>query len=136
MDDVLVSKATIIKNCLKRIDEEYQNDPAHLSENQTKQDAIILNLQRACVSAIDLGMRMVRIKKLGAPQSSREVFIALAKEKIISEDLSQRMQNMVGFGNIAIHDYQAINLDIVLAILNDHLEDFRKFIKSVLQAES
>lgn len=43
------------------------------------------------------------------------------------------MKAMVGFRNIAVHDYQEINLRILEKILESHLEDFRSFIKSVLE---
>jgi len=52
-DDVLLNKASIIERCLHRIEDEYQDDPANLYENVTRQDAIVLNLQRACQAAID-----------------------------------------------------------------------------------
>ena len=55
-DDVVLNKAASIERCLQRILEEYAGDNQNLVENQTKLDAIILNLQRACEAAIDLAM--------------------------------------------------------------------------------
>ena len=43
------------------------------------------------------------------------------------------MQSMVGFRNIAIHDYQAINADILKAILGKHLQDLEGFYTAVLR---
>ena len=40
---------------------------------------------------------------------------------------------MVGFRNIAVHDYTSLNLDIVEKIIEKHLEDFTKFTKIVLK---
>ena len=37
------------------------------------------------------------------------------------------MKRMVGFRNIAIHEYQKLNLDIVRAIITEHLDDFLAF---------
>lgn len=48
MNDIMYNKAEIIRRCLKRIEEEYENNPDNLL-NYTKQDSIILNIQRACV---------------------------------------------------------------------------------------
>jgi len=39
---------------------------------------------------------------------------------------------MVGFRNIAVHDYQNLNLEIVVSIIQKHLEDFEKFTQEVL----
>lgn len=127
MDDVVLNKIATIKNCYKRIREEYDGYEKEFEYNYTKQDSIILNLQRACESAIDVGMRVVRLKELGLPQSSRDAFIFLEQAKLIPKDLSQRMQAMVGFRNIAVHNYRQINLDIVRSIIEKRLGDFREF---------
>lgn len=42
--------------------------------------------------------------------------------------------NMVGFRNIAVHDYQAIELDILEAILEKHLGDFIVYTKVILKS--
>ncbi|CBK42899.1 conserved protein of unknown function [Nitrospira defluvii] len=46
-DDVILNKAVSIERCLRRITEGYAGDRQNLAANQTKQDAIVLNLQRA-----------------------------------------------------------------------------------------
>ena len=45
------------------------------------------------------------------------------KNNIISKELSKNLQGMVGFRNIAVHDYQAMSLDILQKIIENHLED-------------
>lgn len=37
------------------------------------------------------------------------------------------MKRMVGFRNIAVHDYQALNLVIVQAIIERHIDDLPAF---------
>lgn len=59
--DVVLNKIHIIERCLNRIHEEYANNPENLV-NFTKQDSIILNLQRACEASIDLAMHVVAEK--------------------------------------------------------------------------
>ena len=95
-----------------------------------------MNLQRACEAAIDLGTRLIRTKQLGLPQASREVFALLESAKIIPPEISRSMQAMVGFRNIAIHEYQKINLKIVKSVLDTHLGDFQLFIEAIIKANS
>jgi len=71
MDNVLINKVAMIERCLKRIDEEYVGQEGELETNFSRQDPIILNLQRACEAAIDVAMHIVRVRKLGIPQQSR-----------------------------------------------------------------
>ncbi|QOK29876.1 DUF86 domain-containing protein (plasmid) [Cytobacillus oceanisediminis] len=129
--DVILNKISIIERCIKRIHEEYDKNPKNL-ENYTKQDSIILNLQRACEASIDLAMHIVAVKKLGLPQQSRDAFTLLEAEGILPSPLSDKMKAMVGFRNIAVHDYQEINLVILRKILDDHLVDFFEYTKTIL----
>lgn len=134
-DDVLLNKAAIIERCLERIADEHLGHEEELTTNQTRQDAIVLNLLRACEASIDLGMHLVRKHGLGLPQQSREAFAMLESAGLISAELSRRMKAMVGFRNIAIHDYQALSLEILRSILDEHLDDFRSFTKTLLMAK-
>lgn len=133
-DDVVLNKAASIERCLQRIQDEYADTKQNLAENQTKQDAIVLNLQRACETAIDLAMYVVSQRKLGVPQDSRDAFTLLQTADILSADLTTRMQRMVGFRNIAVHEYARLNLDVVQAIITKQLDDFRTFSSAIVKA--
>ncbi len=135
-DDVVLNKAATIERCLQRVLTEYAGDEQNLVANQTKQDAIILNLQRACETAIDLAMYVVSQRKLGVPQDSRDAFVFLQTSGIIPADLATRMQHMVGFRNIAVHEYTRLNLDVVRAIIIKQLDDFRTFSSTIVKAFS
>nr|WP_314711662.1 DUF86 domain-containing protein [uncultured Comamonas sp.] len=96
----------------------------------------ILNVQRACEAALDMGQHLIRRERLGIPQSSRDVFTLLAQAGWIESDLATRMQKMVGFRNIAVHDYQALQLPIVEAVITKHLGDFTAYSKAILLKNS
>ena len=66
IDEVVLNKTQIIKRCLTRVREVYAGNPARLND-YTKQDSIILNIQRACETCIDLAMHVVAEKDLGRP---------------------------------------------------------------------
>lgn len=132
-DDVALNKAASIERAVGRVREEHAGDDANIRSNQTKQDAVVLNLQRACESSIDLAMHLVRIHRLGVPQESREAFDLLQQAGHLDAMLADRMRKMVGFRNVAVHDYQRLSLDIVVAIVRDHLDDFLAFTAAVLR---
>jgi uncharacterized protein YutE (UPF0331/DUF86 family) len=95
VDDVLVNKAASIERAVARVREEYAGDDANLIRNQTRQDAIILNLQRACESSIDAAMHLVRVHRLGVPQESREAFDLLERAGRLTPALAAQMRKMV-----------------------------------------
>ena len=133
-DDVILNKAASIERCLRRIAEESAGDRQNLLTNQTKQDAIVLNLQRACKTSIDLAMYVISRRRLGLPQESRDAFALLQTAGLLPEDLATRMQRMVGFRNVAVHEYTRLNLDIVQTIITKHLDDFRAFSSTIVKS--
>ncbi len=127
VDDVVLNKAASIERAIRRAREEYAGDPANLTGNLTKQDAIVLNLQRACEAAIDLAMVLVARGRLGVPQTSRDAFDLLAAAGLVPHALADAMKRMVGFRNVAVHDYQRLSLPIVQAILVTEAEQLLAF---------
>jgi len=135
-DDVLLSKVAIIERCVARVREEYAGDDVHLFSDVTRQDSIILNLQRACEAAIDLAMHLVSTRRLGIPEETRQAFELLRDGHLLSSELADRMARMVGFRNVAVHAYQKLDLQIVKRIVTTHRGDFEAFTRAVLDLAS
>jgi len=135
-DDVLVNKAATIERCVHRAREEYAKDAASFADDVTRQDAAILNVQRACEAALDMGQHLIRRDRLGLPQSARDVFALLAAAGRIDAAMSSRLQAMVGYRNIAVHDYQALQLEITVAVITRHLDDFLEYSSHLLKEDS
>lgn len=134
-DDVLINKAATIERCVKRAREEYDKSPETFADDYTRQDAAILNIQRACEAALDMGQHLVRRDKLGIAQNSRDVFQLLAEAKVIDTQLSDTLKKMIGFRNIAVHEYQTLQLPITVAIIKNHLQDFTAFSRVIIAGQ-
>ena len=128
-DDILFNKATIIERCIKRIDEEYSADKT--LKDYTHLDAMTLNIERACQAAIDMATHILAIEHLGIPQSNSDAFALLEKNDIITSELFHSLKAMVGFRNVAIHEYQALDTEILCYIAKDGCEDFIKLCAAV-----
>lgn len=76
---------------------------------------------------IDLANLLIRERALGVPQSSRDSFNLLAEARLIEPALSERLQRMIGLRNIAVHQYQILDLAIVEAVLRHDLDDLLAF---------
>ena len=131
-DDVLVQKSEIIENCIHRIRDVYDQRPENLRDDFTKQDSILLNLERACQAAIDGAARLCRMKMLGIPKESRESFTLLEKAGLLPSELAEKMRKMVGLRNVAVHAYQTLDLDLVENVIQNHLVDFESFVRFML----
>lgn len=131
---VVLNKFEAIEKCINRINEEYENNPQNL-EDYRRMDMIVLNLQRACEAVLDLAMYVVSNRKLGLPQNKREAFKLLEDDKIIDAQMSKNMQGMVGFRNIAVHDYKEIDEKILQDVIENHLNDLLEFARTILNLE-
>lgn len=135
-DDVVLNKVASLERCIQRIREVYADADSNLYETLTSQESILLNLQRACEISIDLAMHIVRKRRLGVPQDSRDAFELLQANGHLDEALATAMKRMVGFRNIAIHEYDKLNLDIVKTIITTRLDEVRKFSEHMLRSET
>lgn len=133
MDDVVLAKADIIERCTQRVRTTYAVDPAGFGADADRQDVVVLNLQRACEAAIDLAMHLVRVERLGVPTSSRDAFDLLERGGILDARLAAHLRGMVGFRNIAVHNYRALDLAVVESALRDRLDDLLSFAQLALE---
>lgn len=134
--DVILNKVSTIQRCTARIIEEFNSDEIGFLKNYTKQDSVVLNLQRCCEAAIDIANYLIRKESLGIPQSARDSFELLASSQVITADVADKLKKMVGLRNIAVHDYQQLNMRIVVAVINKHLLDFEDFCAQVVVHQS
>ena len=130
--DIMISKASSVQRCLKRIKDVTSLNPTSL-ENQDKQDIFVLNLQRGIQACIDLAAHIVASEALGIPQTVRENFSLLQNKGIISGDMTVKMEKMTGFRNIAVHDYQTMDPKILKSVLTKDLKDLEDFYVAVLE---
>jgi uncharacterized protein YutE (UPF0331/DUF86 family) len=133
VDDLLAEKAVVIERCLARIRAKYDSDPSTFLLDYDRQDIAVLNVLRACQACIDMGHILVRHRRLGLPKSSRDVFRLLQQAGIIKPGLAANLQRMAGFRNIAVHDYQTMEVPILVQIIEEHLTDFLEFSQVALR---
>lgn len=131
-DDVLINKAAAIERCVARAREEYNRDSDHFSTDYSRQDAAVLNILRACEAALDMGQHLVRRERLGVPQSARDVFELLARAAWIDTALVGRLKKMIGYRNIAVHEYETLLLPITVAVITTHLDEFLAYTRALL----
>lgn len=128
--DVVTAKISTLERCLSRIETIKQQ--AGLSEVD-RDDILALNLERAIQAVIGLATHIVATESYGVPDSAGDAFRLLGERKMIPADLVKRLQKMVGFRNIAIHDYRKLDPAIVEAILGRRLGDLREFAARVIE---
>jgi uncharacterized protein YutE (UPF0331/DUF86 family) len=132
MDRLIVErKLDSLQRCLARIASKRPQTVAQLSADIDLQDVLVLNLSRAVQICVDLAAHLLADAPVPPPNTMGETFERLAQAGVIQAGLALRMKKAVGFRNIAVHAYDAIDWNIVFAIVTGHLEDFREFARAV-----
>lgn len=132
--EVIGQKVESLRRCVARIREKTPVTAAALAADVDAQDILTLNLTRAVQLCVDIGAHLIAQQNRPAPDTMGQIFDLLADMGVISADLSIRMKKAVGFRNIAVHNYEAINWEITHAIAMRHLQDFAEFASAVVVA--
>jgi uncharacterized protein YutE (UPF0331/DUF86 family) len=135
MNDTIINKVQSIQRCVARAREIYEKKRKNFLSDYDAQDAAVLNIMRACELSIDLANYTIKAKKLGIPTSSADSFDLLSRKQIIGQDVAEKMKNMVGFRNISVHEYQSINYQIVVSVIEKELDDLVRFTELIIAVE-
>lgn len=129
--DVVAGKLDVLRHCVQRIRDKCPDDAETLARDLDAQDIVTLNLTRAVQVCVDIGAHIIAGRAIPAPSTMGQTFDLLVDLGWIAPELAQYLKGAVGFRNIAVHNYGAIDWDIVHAIAWHHLRDFEAFARTV-----
>lgn len=101
-EDIFLAKLAAIEQALRRIRKVTEGNPDSIDDIDI-QDIVVLHLQRAIQSAIDLAARVISSQQLGLPDTMKAHFTLLKDEGVITPELCEKLEAMVGFRNIAVY---------------------------------
>jgi uncharacterized protein YutE (UPF0331/DUF86 family) len=130
--DIVLAKASTVRKCLATIRRLKAADAPRL-EAWIVQDVVVLNLQRAAQACLDLANHLITANSWELPRSARHSVEILRDASVIPREQSQVMVGVMGFRNIAVHDYAALDPAIVDAIVAKHLGDLERFVDAILE---
>ena len=96
------------------------------------QDILSINLERAVQVTVDIGAHIIAGLPSPPPKSMGEVFDILVKEGIISTQTGTALRQAVGFRNLSVHAYDAIEWERVFDIVHQRLDVFRHFSQAIV----
>jgi uncharacterized protein YutE (UPF0331/DUF86 family) len=129
--DVVLAKAATIERCLARVAEVRSRAPGALLPVDVE-DIVVLNVTRAAQASADLAVHVVAAEGYGLPDSLAASFTLLERQGIIDAELASKMRSAMGFRNIAVHSYEAVDPRIVEAIATHHVGDLRRFAAAMI----
>jgi uncharacterized protein YutE (UPF0331/DUF86 family) len=129
--EVVEQKLESLRRSLQRIETKCPADADALVADFDLQDIVSLNLSRAVQLCVDIGAHLIAGMNTPPPDTMGQTFDILAQAGLLSDELARSLKKAVGFRNIAMHNYDAINWHIVHSIAKSHLHDFSEFAKIV-----
>ena len=132
-NEVIEQKLEPLRRCFQHTEEKCPSSAESHAEDFDLQDIVALNLTRATQLYVDIGAHLIAGKDIPPSTTMGQTFDALAKFEVINTELAIRMRKAVGFRNIAVHNYEAINWQIAHTIATSHQKNFKNFAKAVIQ---
>jgi len=129
--EVVEQKLESLRRCLRRIETKCPTEASTLVTDIDLQDIVALNLSRAVQICVDIGAHLIAGMEVQPPDTMGQTFDLLAQAGVLNNELASSLKKAVGFRNIAVHNYDSINWEIVHSIVKFHLADFSAFAKAV-----
>ncbi len=82
----------------------------------------------------DIAGHIISDQKLRVPASYADAFRTLHEAGIISAELLGLMEKMAKFRNVVVHQYEKVDAEIVVLILQKYLDDFLVFRDEIVKA--
>ena len=133
MNDSLSDKLDSLQRCVERVREEFEPQ-SEFSVDETRQDAAVMNIVRACGTAAGIAQSAVQVIGLDVPSEAATCFEILSGRNVLSSETCEDMRQMEEFCDVALREPEALNAKIIASLIQDRLADFEVFAREVENA--
>ena len=115
-------RASTIDRCAERCRETVVRSEDEYPDRHDRADVLLVNLIRLSEACIDIAKHLTKALNLGLVRDSRSAFRLVFEVLDMSLDDADELSKMVGFRNLAVHDYTKVERRVVEDIVARHLE--------------
>lgn len=133
---VIEEKLISLNRCLDRIKLHTPATVEALQSDFDTQDIICLNIQRAVQISVDIAAHILAEQLHEQTPTMAETFLALSRHGLLDSQLASRLAKAVGFRNIAVHEYNTLDMNILYSIITKEIGCFYEFSDTVLRIVS
>lgn len=128
--ELILKKLEVLGDFLRQI-EKMDFDEVGLVENLDIQQLLSFRLLQAVETVIDIATYLIAGLSLERQETAGDAFGLLAKEKIITKDLAERLALASRLRNLIVHGYQKIDFKRLFYDYKEDLADLREFARQV-----
>ncbi len=88
-------------------------------------------LQLSIESIIDIGNQIIAAMQWRRPEAYRDIPLILSENGVIPPGFAGEVSKMIGFRNLLVHDYAALDISLEYEFLETKLDDFEAYMKHV-----
>ena len=133
---VIEEKLISLNRCLDRIKLHTPATVEALQSDFDTQDIICLNIQRAVQISVDIAAHILAEQLHEQTPTMAETFLALSRHGLLDSQLASSLAKAVGFRNIAVHEYNTLDMNILYSIITKEIGCFYEFSDTVLRIVS
>lgn len=128
-EGLLAKKLAFVETCLSELRALARPE---IIEVDVKERRFVEHTLQICLQAIqDAASHIVSDERLGEPRTNAELFSLLAGAGYINDVLAAKLRAAVGFRNVLVHGYTAVDPRIVRDVVENHLEEMAEFVTAI-----
>lgn len=121
--DVVLGKLSTIRRCLEIASGLDELPALEQAPEWMRLDLTVLQLTRAIQALADLGSHLLAANGWELPREAGAIFETLASQGVLEAPQAKLGRAMIGFRNIATHQYRALDPEIVESIRRERLPE-------------
>ena len=127
--DLILKKLAFIETCLMELRTLARPD---WLANDVKERRFVEHTLQICIQAAqDVASHVVSDQRLGEPSTNLVLFSLLAQARWIEAPTAEALRAAVGFRNVLVHGYTAVDVAVVRDVLDNHLSDLERFVTQI-----
>ena len=135
MDEIIIDKKIdSILRCIERVQTRLPKTKELFFDDLDAQDVVVLNITRVVQLSVDIAMHLCVESSQAVPQTMAKAFDCLLKLSIINKEIATKMKKSVGYRNVAVHNYDDLDLDLTYTIATSFMSDFSEFTRQTLES--
>jgi len=84
-------------------------------------------------SVVDVASHIIAQRRLGIPDSYRDMITVLEQNSILDSRLSKSLQNMISMRNLLVHQYLEVDYELVFEAIPSAIADANEFVSGIRQ---
>ena len=129
--DRILEKIDELEKYLRELEEYLPEEKEDYLNNNLRKRACERAFQLASENLLDICNLIISEKGFGIPTDSKDSVRKLAENGIIPGSLSARLEELVGFRNLLVHQYGHVDDSRAYYYLNEESKDFYEFIEII-----